>query len=372
MLRMRCGAALLSAGVLLSGCDSPSGPPEPVVLNVATVGRLERGSTIRVSVSRSGVALSPAAVTYSFDPADAVQPLGGDSVRLIRAVNVTLIATAEGASATQTLSVAMPPSIVFDRVTGGNRDIWRVALDGGELTQLTTEGTDDLDPTVAAGRVVFVSYRADRNAELFAMPAGGGAAARITTSSSNEGAPALSADGSRLAYTLEVGGVTKLFTGAGDGSGRTQAIANSAEAVESSPSWAPADGGLVFMSTANGTADIFALPLAGAATLLVGGTSADVEPAVSADGRFVAFASARSGNGGADIFIMRRSDGQIVQLTSRAASEGQPAWTADGRLVYTEFGSAGGQLRWIDPAEPSVIHAIDTGAGSARNPASIP
>jgi len=372
MLRSWFGLALLSSGLVLGGCDSPAGPGVPAPLTVAVAGRLERGSTIRVSVARAGVALPTANVAYSFDPADAVQPLGGDSVRLIRAGTVTVVATAKGESATQALSVAMPPSIVFDRVADGNRDIWRVALDGGELTQITTDGADDLDPTAAAGRLVFVSFRADRNAELFSMPLGGGAATRITASSTNESAPALSADGSRLAYALDVAGVTKLFRAAGDGSGRAQALAHSAEAVESSPSWAPADGSLVFMSTVNGTADLFELPLAGTATLLVGGISADVEPAVSGDGRFVAFASTRSGNGGADIFVLRRSDGQIVQLTNRAASEGQPAWTADGRLVYTEFGGAGGQLRWIDPAAPGVIHAIDTGAGSARNPSSIP
>jgi hypothetical protein len=372
MRRSAFGLVLLSCGLLLGGCDSPAGPGVPAPLTVSVAGRLERGSTIRVSAARGGAALSSANVVYSFDPADAVQPLGGDSVRLTRAGTVTVVATVKGDSATQALSVAMPPSIVFDRVANGNRDIWRVALDGGELTQITTDAADDLDPTVAAGRLVFVSFRADRNAELFSMPLGGGAATRITASPTNESAPALSADGSRLAYALDVAGVTKLFRAAGDGSGRAQALASSTEAVESSPSWAPADGSLVFMSTVNGTADLFELPLAGTATLLAGGTSADVEPAVSGDGRFVAFASTRSGNGGADIFVLRRSDGQIVQITNRAASEGQPAWTADGRLVYTEFGGNGGQLRWVDPAAPGVIHEIDTGAGSARNPSSIP
>ncbi|HEX8450895.1 MAG TPA: hypothetical protein VF647_02295 [Longimicrobium sp.] len=372
MPRARFGLALVACGLLLGGCDSPAGPGERAPLSVIVAGRLERGSTIHVSAARGDVALSPANVTYSFDPADAVQPLGGDSVRLVRAGTVSVVVTVKGESATQALAVAVPPSIVFDRVANGNRDIWRVALDGGELTQITTDLADDLDPTVAAGRLVFVSFRADRNAELFSMPLAGGAATRITTSATNESAPALSRDGSRLAYALDVAGVTKLFRAAGDGSGRAQALASSAEAVESSPSWAPADGSLVFMSTVNGTADLFELPLAGTATQLVGGNSADVEPAVSGDGRFVAFASTRSGNDGADIFVLRRSDGQIVRLTNRAASEGQPAWTADGRLVYTEFGADGGRLRWVDPAAPGVIHEIDTGAGSARNPSSIP
>jgi hypothetical protein len=346
--------------------------PPPLVL--AVDGRLERGSVIRIGATRSGAPVPAGELAFTASPADAIQTLGGDSVRLTRAGSVAITATAGRDEGTRTITVAVPPSVVFDRVVAGNRDIWRVALDGGDLMQLTNETAEDLDPTVAGGRVVFVSYRADRNAELFAIPLGGGAVTRLTTTARNEAVPALSPDGSRLAFTAEVNGVSKLFTAAGDGSGAARATTGFGfdGSIESTPSWAPTGPRLAFMSTSSGTADIFELTVPGTPTLLAGGSSADFEPAFSPDGRFVAFGSDRSGNGGADVFLLRLSDRQLTRLTTRGASEGQPTWTADGRLVYVEFGGTGGQLRWLDPAEPAIIRSIDTGAGSARNPAGIP
>lgn len=343
----------------------------PPPLGVEVTGRLERGSVVQVRVLLAGVALAPGAAALTFSPADAGQALGGDSVKLLRAGTVTVRATAGRDEGTRDLAVVAPPSIIFDRVVDGNRDLWRVALDGGDLVRLTDDPASDSDPTVAAGRIVFVSLRADRNNELWSMPVTGGAATRLTRTGGNETMPALSRDGQRLAFIYDITGLPKLWTATeGSAPARASTTFGGDYAIDASPSWAPDGSRLAFTSTAEGSADIFSFAPPAAPTLLAGGSSTDVDPAFSPDGRFLAFSSDRAG--GTDLYLMALSSGVVTRLTSSAGSEGQATWTADGRLVFTEFGAAGGELRYIDLAAPTVIRAIATGPGSARNPAGIP
>jgi len=275
-------------------------------------------------------------------------------------------ATAGESTGNTTLLVATPPVVVFDRVIGGNRDIWRVDLDGQNLVQLTSNTGDDQDPTVVKGTVVFVSYRAG-NAELYSMPlAGGTAEVRLTNTTRDESTPSLSDDGTRLAFSAVSSGVTKIYTAASNATGATQLVPGTgADVIETAPSWSPS-ASLAFVSTAAGTADIVQVVGNGAPTTLAASSAADVEPAWSADGQTLAFVSNR--NGPVEIFL-RNSAGAVTQLTSGTGSRSNPAWTPDGRLVYVDTSSGVTHLRWVDPAAPATSYLIETGAGAVGNPA---
>src|SRR5439155_5585384 len=102
--------------------------------------------------------------------------------------------------------ILLPTAIVFDWSRNGSRSIYRAALDGTDTLRLTSVAADDEHPSERAGMVVFTSYR-DGNAELYAVAGTGGAAHRLTTTAANETQPALSPDGTKIAYVSDASGV---------------------------------------------------------------------------------------------------------------------------------------------------------------------
>jgi Tol biopolymer transport system component len=121
----------------------------------------------------------------------------------------------------------------------------------------------------------------------------------------------------------------------------------------------------VFVTTQYGNAGLVELTLTSSKeTAISDGTTTDVDPAWSPDGKTLAFASTRDGDVG--IFLYTFSTGAVVRLSAKPANDGEPTWLSDGRIVYTSWANpAGSALAWIDPAHPTVVHAISTPAGSA-------
>jgi Tol biopolymer transport system component len=83
----------------------------------------------------------------------------------------------------------------------------------------------------------------------------------------------------------------------------------------------------------------------------------------------VAFATDRTGD--TEIYLLEVATGALSRLTDRPGDDGQPAWVADGRLVYVAWISGSPRLRWLDPAAPDQVHDIDVGPGEPRHPAGV-
>jgi TolB protein len=111
------------------------------------------------------------------------------------------------------------------------------------------------------------------------------------------------------------------------------------------PTPTPDGKNIVFASTQHRpTADVYIKPIHSAVvTRLTDDPGQDVMPAVSPDGRFIAFCSDR--NGSWDIFVMPIEGGKAVQLTNDGAHDLHPSWSPDGtRLVFCRLGQQTG--RW--------------------------
>jgi hypothetical protein len=252
------------------------------------------------------------------------------------------------------IEAELMPLLVFDRADAGNRDVWRVAMDGSDPVRLTTAAGDDRNATASNGKVVFAAYRHGQP-ELYSVPLAGGAETRLTTTSAAEGDPALSWDGTRLAYTSDVAiGVAKVWSANANGTGAARVTPTSFGSEgepEASPAWSPFGGRLALVGTDNGSADVYDITLGGAPSLLRSGATAEVDPAWSPDGTRLVYTSNVTGAG--DLYMLRLADGQVTRLTSGATTESYATWTPNGRIVYLTFLSGGAtELRWLNPDLP--------------------
>ncbi|MEP6491700.1 MAG: hypothetical protein ABJF01_03425 [bacterium] len=340
--------------------------------------------TIHVGVRRAGEDTTATARSIAVMPADGATVLGNGDISLTRAGALTISgATSDGTTASIVVNVAVPPAIVFDGLSAGNRDIYRVALDGADLKRLTTNIADDVHPTATGSIVVFNSFR-DGNSELYATTVDGGDERRLTITPSNEGQAALSADGRHVAFTSNVSGFPKVWLGAIDLSATTPLSATTAlsdaafgatSTVEATPAWAPASDKIALTATATptGGAGLFtATAAAHASPVLMSGSgtnTVEVEPSWSFDGFRIVYAASNAGI--TELWVRDLRTSTATQLTSGTGSSGQPSWLADGRVVFTTFTGQAASIRWVDPASPTVLHTIPTPGLLAEHAAPI-
>ena len=358
--------------VAFLGCDDATGPElEPASLSLT--GWMERGAVAAADLRRGATPLSLDEATLSASPSDAVAFLGNGQLRFLRTGTVEIVAELDGETARTSVEVGLPPFILFDQIVGGNRDIYRMRLDGTEVVRLTSDAAEDAEPTAGGGAVVFTSRR-DGNAELYRIPSDDTAPERLTTTpDAEEREPALTRDGTAVAYARTGDGDPEVWTSPlpdwnparlTDGLG-------SMSAIEGSPSWSPEADRLALMSTAGGDADVWIVTAQGdPGTLLAGESGPEVEPAWHpTEDRVVLVATMATGD--AELFLVDLTDGETTRLTNRLGIDGQPAWLPDGRVVFTAWEGTTRSLRWLDPAEPGRSWEILTGATSPANPAGV-
>jgi hypothetical protein len=275
------------------------------------------------------------------------------------------------------ISAGLLPIVAFDMEgPDGNRDIYRVNIDGTEMRRVTSTPGVDMSPTVAQDRVVFVSYR-DGDADLFEVPLAGGPQTKLTNTGWNETQPALSADGTRLAYVSDQSGWPRLVHAAGNGANPQTLDFGYTGNIPSSPTWMTSVSPLLaFASSANGPVDILQTNLTNGVTsrVLTTATRPNVEPKFNADGSkmtFVLPVAATPSN--TEIWLHDVATNGNTKLTARALPDIQPTFTHDGRIVWLS-GAADGSfvMRWMTPDAITQSNVGGTGTGQPWNPFGVP
>jgi WD40-like Beta Propeller Repeat len=372
-----CGRLLvLGFAATACGSDSVAGPS---ALLVASSGRTERGSTLAMHVTRSGVAVAPEAVSWTVTPAAAATVSSSGNAKLLDTGVVTFRAS-ENASGTmssgsQTIQVLAPPSIVFDMhdtisdtVRAGNRNIYRVALDGRDLVRLTSGGGDNVDPapTPVGSLIVFVTFR-NSSPTLYSVHADGTGESPIAALPTSASDPDVAADGVTLAFIVLTRGSSGLWTAGVDGTLAADVPTAHPGAIIAAPAWCKGGDSIVVVTTAFANASLFVQSsVSGDGRSLTNGTTHDVEPACAPDHQSVAFTSTRDGDVG--LFVSSGTIGieTVHRIDATPANDGEPAWLPDGRVVFIAgVGTDSAHLAWLDPAIGTSVTSIAISGGGA-------
>jgi Tol biopolymer transport system component/tRNA A-37 threonylcarbamoyl transferase component Bud32 len=213
---------------------------------------------------------------------------------------------------------------------------------GGPPLALTDSTSFNTAPTWIPGRraVLYISDR-DGGRDIFQLDlrSSGEPRARPTrlTTGLNPDRMSFSADGRRLAWSTltQTSNYWSLPIQARDSVplSRATRITSGTQNIEigsisSDGTW------LYYDSDRSGNSDLWRVPVAGGQPeQLTRDPADDFAPAVSPDGREVAFHSVRNGASNRDVFVMPVVGGPAVQVSTSPGDDRAPEWSADGQAL---------------------------------------
>lgn len=222
--------------------------------------------------------------------------------------------------------------LVFESGSGTFSRIERVELVDGGVTTVVDEPLGCFEPSLAPDGtwLAYVSSR-DGDSELYRADLDGSKPQRLTAFHLEDFAPRVSPDGRWIAFLSNREGRDRLFLVRPDGRGQRRlheglplaggSDAGQREAAEQDAVWSPDGARLVFAARAeNDFWHLVAVDVAsGRPTVISEGRWDDHQPALSGDGKYLAFVSTRAGS--PEVWLLR-PDGGVAQVSA----DEQPDW----------------------------------------------
>jgi Tol biopolymer transport system component len=227
--------------------------------------------------------------------------------------------SASGVIAYQPTSMARADVRVYDR----NGSILR--------TLLSERGVYEPVLSPDGSRLLMSMWNTTKGApDIWIVDIARGVRTRITGGLASNNAPNWSPDGTRVVYLSDRAGMYDIYVQTVDDPSPPQTLWRSANDKED-PVWTPDGNSIITGSDDSGSrGDLYSLSMTGQARLLLTTGAWEDEPAVSPDGRWLAFTS--RGPNSSDVFVMPMGGGRITQISS---SGGQSAaWSGDGSELF--------------------------------------
>lgn len=235
-------------------------------------------------------------------------------------------------------------SIVFVSDRDGAKELYAMDFDGRNVRRLTSHRSLAMNPDARGGKIVFTSYL-HRFPQIWMMNADGSGQREIPTGLELNASPALSPDGTQIAFSGSAKGNPDIYVVSTSGSGLKRLTMT--HALEASPDWSATGRQILYTSDQSGTPQIWVMDAegTGARRVTYAGNWND-EGAWSPDGSKIAFACRNEGD--FNICVMDFSTGNTVQLTSEG-SNGHPGWSPNGeKIVYQSRRGGSTQIYTMD------------------------
>ena len=187
---------------------------------------------------------------------------------------------------------------------------------------------EDVELSPKGERALFVA-----RGDIFTAPIEHGPTRNLTRSSdAHEKWARWSPDGSRIAFVSDRDGEDEIYVMSQDGVGTPEQLTDGGNAMRYAPVWAP-DGGRLAFSDKDGR--LYVLEVASRTMTLVADEANGqvLDYTWSPRGGYLAF-SLGDESGFSSIYVWRRSDASLRQVTSELFHEWNPAWDPEGNYLY--------------------------------------
>jgi len=181
------------------------------------------------------------------------------------------------------------------------------------------------------GRRLAVSKIDGSEQQVWVKQLPGGPLAKLSFEGNLSMRPTWSPDGRSVGFISNLAGRLQMYRRRVDGSGGAELVGAYPGRGVAEGSWSRDGRWLLFRTNPN---DIFAQRL-GADTgtvLLVAGTHAEIQPALSPDGKWMAYTSAESGRG--EVFVRPFPDAQAAKWQVSTTGGSEPHWSHSGRELF--------------------------------------
>jgi Tol biopolymer transport system component len=261
-------------------------------------------------------------------------------------------------------------ALVYERVVGGNQDVYLTPAAGGHERRLTDHPAQDGLPrfTHDGKSVLFTSERSG-NWQIWEVGPRGGEARRVRANAFTEWQVDESRDGSRLAFLSNLDGPECLFV-MDRASGETKRLVRHGKnSILGNPHWSPDGRRIVFSSNWHIGHQIYLLDMEshqdGRLSPILGG---GCEPRFSPDGRKVVYVS-RGHHGDKSRLVEHDIEsGKETVLVGWPALNYDPVYSPDGSELAFASNITGDWVLYRQRIADGRSWRVTFGPGPARNP----
>ncbi len=179
--------------------------------------------------------------------------------------------------------------------------------------------------------------------DIYRINLDGGALSRLTSSANYEMEPSASSDGTRIVYVKLNSTDTNIWSMEADGSNQ-RSLTQTSGRSEVSPRWAPGNDWIVFSAANSTESKLERMRSDGSErqTLSAPQVGYYFRPSWSPDGSRIAFSGALSGTTARRIFVMNADGTNVVPVVQTGPDDTYPSWSRNGRwILFTR--TTGGQ-----------------------------
>lgn len=251
--------------------------------------------------------------------------------------------------------------VVFVSKRTGNKELYLMDLDGGNVQQFTKDASISVGPNLSrdGSMLAYTSYKSGYP-DVYVIELASGKRTRVAAFPGLNSDPAFSPDGRTLALTLSKDGNPEIYhMGVAGG---TPTRLTRTRGTEASPCFSPDGQRLVYSSDDRGAPQLYVQPLRGGAERLNTGVLYATEPSWSPDGKQIAFNARVSGI--FQIYVHDIATSKSRPLTSGGVDSEDPAWCRDSRHLVV---SRNGKLALLDSLTGE-SYVLENGFGDSTEP----